>query len=275
MSGTTTHDDESRLVDLAEAEAMRDVCAAAPDEFVRRTGLRCLDVGGATLVIAPGIPATMFNRAMGLGVFSDSTEADLDAVIGTFRAAGCPKFWIHANPTARPAALETWLVARGFRLATRRAWSKMLLGADPMSAANTSFDVREVGAEHAVEVAHVLVTAYGMSADFESLFRALVGRPNWHAVAGFDDDRIVCGGFVYRGRDLAWLGVGGTLPEFRGRGGQGAVMALRIRIAREHGVRYVVTETGEPIAEEANPSLGNMFRFGFRRVCSRHNYESG
>jgi hypothetical protein len=94
-------------------------------------------------------------------------------------------------------------------------------------------------------------------------------------VAGFRDGRIACGGFLYRGPDLAWLGVGGTLPEFLGRGGQGAVMARRLRIVREHGIRDVATETGEPIADETNPSLGDLFRFGFRRVCSRLNYEPG
>jgi hypothetical protein len=121
----------------------------------------------------------------------------------------------------------------------------------------------------------VLVAAYEMPAIFQPLFEALVGRPRWHAIAGFDGNQIACGGFLYRGRDFAWLGVGGTLAGFRGRGGQGAVMEMRIRLAQEHGIRDIVTETGEPIGDERNPSLGNMRRFGFEHVCSRLNYEPG
>lgn len=275
MTTPTLQEAQSRIADLAEATAMRDLCSAAPAEFVRRTGLRCLDVAGATLLIAPGIPSPMFNRAMGLGVFGEATEAGLDAVIAAFRDAGCRTSWVHLSPCARPAALEDWIVSRGFRLARRRAWAKMLLGPGPIAPPRTDLQIREVGSKHSKELARVLVTAYEMPETFEPLFVALVGRPGWHAVAGFDGETIACGGFLHRDRGMAWLGVGGTLPAFRGRGGQGAVMAARIRIAREHAIHDVVTETGEPVGDEPNPSLSNMRRFGFQQVCSRLNYEPG
>ncbi len=151
----------------------------------------------------------------------------------------------------------------------------MLYGSAAAPVAQSSLAIREVGATHAEALASVLVTAFEMPAGFVAWFRTLVGRPRWHAIAGFDGDEIVCGGFLYCGGDLAWLGVGGTLPAFRGRGGQRAVMAERVGIALEHGIRNVVTETGEPVAGEPNPSLVNMRRCGFRQVCSRLNYEPG
>jgi hypothetical protein len=266
---------EAQLVDEAEAAAFRDMCRAAPADFLSASGLRSVGVAGATLIIAPRIPATMFNRTLALGVFRVATEADVDAVTHEFRAAGSGSFWIHVNPAARPAQLESWLVARGFRLARRRAWAKVMFDGSRPPAVETSLAVREVGAAHADELAAVLTAAFEMPAFFSSWFRQLVGRPNWHAVAGFDGQRLVCGGLLYRERDFAWLGVGGTLPEFRGRGGQRAVMALRMRIALEQGATQVVTETGQPVGDEPNPSLANMRRCGFRQVCSRLNYEPG
>ena len=267
--------EHARIVDDAEAEAFRDMYAAAPEDFRRGAGMRALEAGGATVLLAPGIPATIFNRAIGLGVFREATEADLDAVVSASREAGCSNFWIHHNPAARPPALESWLVARGFRLAKRRAWAKMIFGGVVPPQVHSSLVVREVGREHAKDLASVLVTAFEMPPGASSWFDAIVGRAGWHAIAGFDGDVIVCGGFLYCGRDLAWLGVAGTLPAFRGRGGQRAVMAERIRIALEHGIRNIATETGEPVGDESNPSLLNMRRTGFRPVCSRLNYEPG
>jgi GNAT superfamily N-acetyltransferase len=275
MEISTPDLENARIVDQAEAEAFRDMYAAAPDDFRRGTGMRCIDVGGATVLLAPGIPAPIFNRAIGLGVFREASEADLDEVVSASRAAECRNFWIHLNPIARPATLESWLGARGFRPAKRRAWAKMIFGGAASPPARTSLVIREVGREHAKDLASVLVTAFDMPPGVASWFDAMVGRAGWHAIAGFDGDAIVCGGFLYRGQDVAWLGVGGTLPAFRGRGGQRAMMAERIRIALEHGIRNIATETGEPVGDESNPSLLNMHRSGFRQVCSRLNYEPG
>lgn len=266
---------ESRSVDVVEAAAFRDMCRAAPAGFRKATGLHSVEVCGATLVLAPGLPTSMFNRAIGLGVVQDSSEADLDEVIGRFRAAGSTGFWIHVNPAARPAALESWLLTRGFRLARRRAWAKMLFDGPDVPATSTSLEVREIHAAYADELADVLATAYDMPKFFAPWFSALVGQPGWHAVAGFAGDRVVCGGFLYLEHDFAWLGIGGTLPEFRARGGQSAVLAHRVQLALSHGVRTIVTETGEPVGDEPNPSLANIRRCGFRQVCSRLNYEPG
>jgi len=266
---------ESWLVDEAEAAAFRDMCRAVPAGLRQATGLRSVEVCGATLVLAPGIPTSMFNRAIGLGLTGDSSEADLDEVIAEFRAAGSTPFWIHINPAARPPALESWLLARGFKPARRRAWAKMLFDRPGVPADGTTLEVREIDARHANELAEVLVTAFAMPDFFSPWFSSLVGRPGWHAVAGFAGDRVVCGGFLYRERDFAWLGIGGTLPEFRGRGGHGAVLAQRVQLALSNGAQDIVTETGEPVGDEHNPSLANIRRCGFRQVCSRLNYEPG
>ena len=38
------------------------------------------------------------------------------------------------------------------------------------------------------------------------------------------------------------------------------------------GARHLVTETGEPMGDEPNPSLANMNRCGFVTVASRLNF---
>ena len=52
-------------------------------------------------------------------------------------------------------------------------------------------------------------------------------------------------GALYVHEGVGWLGFGATLPEFRGRGAQSAILAARIEDARRQGCREVTTETGE------------------------------
>jgi hypothetical protein len=72
--------------------------------------------------------------------------------------------------------------------------------------------------------------------------------------------------------DMAWLGYGSTLEQFRGRGGQTAMFAARLRQAAELGCRYALTETGEDSPAEPNPSYRNMRKVGFRDGYLRQNW---
>ncbi len=65
--------------------------------------------------------------------------------------------------------------------------------------------------------------------------------------------------FVTEG--VAWLGFGATREAARGRGGQSALFATRLREARDQGCRWAITETGEETPEEpVNHSYRNMLR---------------
>lgn len=85
---TRTAVQEARVVDAIEAAAFKDLYAAAPEPLARALGLRVAEIAGATLLLAPGIPQPVFNRAIGLGVHASVTQPDLDALIAAFRAAG-------------------------------------------------------------------------------------------------------------------------------------------------------------------------------------------
>jgi len=262
----------ARAADAIEAAACRDMIAAAPAEFARAAGLRSAEVGGATLLVAPGIPDTLFNRAIGLGAQRRATEADLDAVIAAFRDAGCKNYWIHWNPFAAPADVPRWLAARGFAPPARRSWAKMLREAKPLPEARTALEVREATEPETAAVAQAICSAFGMPPAFGPWFEAIARKPRWKLFAALAEARVAGGGFLYTAGSDAWLGVAGMLAEFRGRGGQRALMALRIREAGTAGYSRIFTETGEPVGGESSPALENMRRSGFRQICSRVNY---
>ena len=64
------------------------------------------------------------------------------------------------------------------------------------------------------------------------------------------------------------------MPEQRGKGGQGALLAARIEAAAEAGCEVVVTETGEPVDGQPNGSYRNIVRAGFEPQYVRPNYLS-
>jgi hypothetical protein len=78
---------------------------------------------------------------------------------------------------------------------------------------------------------------------------------------------------MYLTEGVAWLGFGATLEVARGRGGQSALFAERLRDARDQGCRWAVTETGEESDEEpVNHSFRNMIRAGFKLAYARRNW---
>ena len=101
---------------------------------------------------------------------------------------------------------------------------------------------------------------------------ALVGRPGWHAYVAYDGTTPAGAGALFCRGGVAWLGVAATIPAYRRRGVQGALMSRRIADAIAAGCRDIVTETGEAVPGEPNSSYANMLRNGFRVVYSRPNY---
>ena len=99
-------------------------------------------------------------------------------------------------------------------------------------------------------------------------------RAGWTCLVAYDGDRPVAGGAVYVDGDQAWLGLGATLPQARGRGAQSALLAERIRLAAAAGATTVTTETG--VRQEGRPerSYRNILRAGFEEVFERPNWTS-
>ncbi|HTT36505.1 MAG TPA: GNAT family N-acetyltransferase [Burkholderiales bacterium] len=265
---------QARLADFIEAAAFRDLYAAAPRQLAASLGLATKEIAGATLLLAPGLPQTMFNRVIGLGVERPASEADLDAVLAAYGPDRRSTYWIHWTPTAEPADLPRWLEARGFTLAARRSWAKMIRGPEPPPVFGTTLDVRTAAVEEQTAVAEAICASFGMPSAFVPWIAALAQRSAWRMFGAFDGSAAVGGAYLYIDRGTGWLGLGGVRPDYRNRGAHRALMASRIRAAIAAGCTQIVTETGEPVGDEPNPSLANMQRSGFVRVCSRLNYAS-
>ncbi len=262
----------ARRADDVEAAAYADLWDAAPAALRGRLGLALHRVADATLLVAPGLPTPMFNRAIGLGLSEAASAQALDELQAVCRSAGVRAWWLHWNPHARPAGFESQLVARGFAAPPRRLWAKMLRPAADAPAVATSLALAPADAATAAATAQAIVTAFEMPPFMAGWLQTLHGRPRWQLLALRDGEAVVGGGCLFVDGDTGWLGMGAVAASHRRRGGQRALLARRIADAAAAGARWVVTETGLPVGDEPNPSLANIRAAGFACVAERSNW---
>jgi hypothetical protein len=257
-----------RVAEEAESAACADFYNAASSDL----GMSVQSIADATVFLAPRVPVSFFNRAIGFHAGMRFTETDLDSVIGAFEAARVPDFWVQMTPEAAPTVLPAWLAQRDFSLAPRAAWAKFVRGTGDPPLWPTKLETRVAAVSDASAIARIITDAYGLPSHLQPWLASLVGRPGWYFFVACADSTPIATGALHVRNETGWLGLAATDARHRGLGAQSALLALRIRAAADHGCRAVVTETGEPKASEPNPSLDNIRRAGFVQVCSRLNY---
>jgi GNAT superfamily N-acetyltransferase len=239
-------------LNTAEHAAFVDAFGASPDLC------EVAEIGGATCVALRRLESRMFNRVLDLS----STEP-LEAIAEFY---GETPWWVSDSHGVGPE-----LEDRGF--VRDYGWMKFSRGVGPREA-RSDLDVRLVGPESAADFARVVAEGFGMPEWAMPLAANVVGRPRWSCYLAYDDKEPAAAGALFVDDEVGWLGLAATLPRFRGRGAQSALLAVRIEDARKQGCSTVVTETGE--LEEGRPSSSyrNILRAGFREAGVRANYRA-
>lgn len=235
-----------------------------------RLGMRLEEVDGALVATAAHDPSIMQNRALGLGLERPAGAATIDAIRERYRDAGVERFFLHVHPDARPANVRDLLAAAGLR--SHRRWMKFERGPGPVPEADSTLEVREIGAEHAPAFGRIAAAAFDLSPGAAALFRGLVGRPGMHLYMSFDGDTPAGTGLLYIDGDHAWTDWGATDPAYRGRGSQRALLARRVGDALEAGCTRLVTCTGEAVPGDPQHSYHNIEWVGFRPDYPRENW---
>ncbi|MFD1730849.1 GNAT family N-acetyltransferase [Deinococcus malanensis] len=137
---------------------------------------------------------------------------------------------------------------------------------------STELRVERVGQELATVFGDTLARGYGLPPSLVVLMTALVGHPGAHCYLAYHGETPVAAASMFvEGQTARFIGAG-TLPEFRRRGGQGALLARRIRDAAALGCDLITVETAEDPPEKPNPSYHNMLRSGFQLAYMQPNY---
>jgi hypothetical protein len=82
---------------------------------------------------------------------------------------------------------------------------------------------------------------------------------------------LACGA-LYMDSGWAWMGIDATLPAYRGRGAQTALIHRRITDGVAAGVKGFTAETGQPSPSESSHSYQNYQRANFRKAYVSPNY---
>jgi GNAT superfamily N-acetyltransferase len=251
--------------ELGELEAFRSLIGGW-------NGGRVTEVGGALCTAVPAAAGSaLLNRVLGLGLGEPATEQALDE-IDAFFADEEVSYGITVTPDVDPPELAAWLEARGF--SRGYAWAKFRRGIESAPAPETDLTVERIGAERGDVFADVFQRAYGTPELLRPRLEQMPGETGWYCFVAFADGVPAATAAIFVTGDVGWLGMAGTLPEFRRRGAQSGLLAARIAAAREAGCSVVVTETGEPVEGRPSNSYRNIVRAGFEPVYARQNYLS-
>lgn len=261
---STATADLTTRVDRIEFAASYDLWGAVAPAERDAAGLMLARRGACRVVgsrLTPG--AEMLNRVLG-ATADDATDGSLARAIDVLRRAGCTCQVPVRDDTADGREVRRWLEDRGF--VEGYAWMKFVH--DPATAAAEVLPpkvrVRRAAPSERRRFGTILAAGFGLPAGIVVAGEAIVGRAGWHCyLAETDRGEPVGVGAMYVDGDVAWLGLGATLPTARRMGAQSALLRRRAEDARRLGCSLIVTETGERVDDRPSASYRNILRAGF------------
>jgi GNAT superfamily N-acetyltransferase len=260
--------DQARLEET-EATAWADVLSAAPAASQAALGMSVELCAGCAVLRTPKLDVPLLNRVIGLGARGPVSNETVRAILESFQTAGIERYFVHCPPWAE--GLKSQLQDNGL-LRYHRSWAKFARGREPVADARTELSLRAATTDDAEAFGKVFAKGFVLPMATAPIFAALVGRPRWHAYVALEGPRIGGAGLLFVDGTMAYLCGATTLPAFRKRGVQAALMARRLEHALDLGCDTISTETGEPVPGDPQHSYRNMQKAGFRVAYVRENY---
>jgi GNAT superfamily N-acetyltransferase len=255
----------------AEAEWFFDWVDGAPEpaRTVLATKTARLRGGGVVTSMAND-PVAYWSKSLGFERPVD--RSTIAGIVDFYLTNGTPSAAIQIAPALLPADWSS--ICAEFGLSRGSTWVKLSGSKDIPLELSDGLNVGVVAAGDLEEWAEVVFRGFGMppaplsSIAVESARRGMI-RPFG----------VWVGTSLIAGASLAIVdGVGAllgaaTLAEYRGRGAQTALIAIRAQAARRAGAKRLIAETGRPAVAGGNSSLNNLTRSGFEPLYERVNWE--
>jgi GNAT superfamily N-acetyltransferase len=222
-------------------------------------------------------PSRFWSKAQGFGRDGTPVSSELiGEVVEFYRAAGTPAANFHLPPDVLPADWDE--IRAKYGLEAGGTIVKLVRDDAPVATVESSLRIGRVDPSDSDSVRAWVETqmiAFEMP-DLDGLLRrmmaALCDVPDFQPYAAWDGDKLVATAGLYIEGQIGECVSAATLPEYRGRGAQSALIALRVQDALAAGCKWVGTETGKPADGEQNPSLDNMRRSGFKDLYDRQSW---
>jgi GNAT superfamily N-acetyltransferase len=251
----------SRRLELAET--MQPECVEALRRHNPEAPIATISIAGGTAFFG-GVdyPA---NQIVGLGLYGEVGSQELDQVEEFYRSRGVSST-IVVSPMAHPSLLAL-VAARGYRIVEFNSVLIRPISADEPLAPHPGITIEQVTEETSLAWARAI--ARGFSEHFpvgEEVFTGMPFVPGALAFLARVGETVVGGGAgrIIPEAKIAALFGAATLPEYRRRGVQTAVIARRLHEAALAQCEFAVVST-----QPGSVSQRNMERRGFRLAYTK------
>ena len=210
-----------------EAMAWADLYAAAPADFVDKSGLSAFRIGHGCAIALPSLPEAVFNRTIGVREIQLLREACDWLDVRT------RKWVVQANDTA-PAVAE--LIRERNLLKKGTGWAKFTRDAAPAHPPMEGQPRIKLAAPKEARLFAELVSKGFSFPDWSiPLWSSIVGRPGWVCFIAYVGTQPAGSAAMFASDRSAWLGIDSAIPEHRKNGVQTALIRARIEKGRERG----------------------------------------
>lgn len=249
-----------------EVQAFLNLFHLAPKAMVDHDQLAFAPIGDGCVVSLPFAPAIGLNRVLGV-----TDVQDLDRALTWFAGRGGARH-LQINRSQATAEVLQWISDRGLRQLDG-SWTKLSRQAHASPMPWTSpVKIRVAGKSEISLFGELMCLGFGFPQKLAPLWSSLVGKQGWSCHIAYWDDIPVGTAAMYVADGYAWLGGGTTLPEYRGRGVQGALICDRLNVGAQLGVGVFAVETAEPAPGKNRTSYDNLLRRGFEPLYTRENF---
>ncbi len=226
-------------------------------------GAAWLDVDGTWAMFdGVGSPIT---QTFGLGTFGQVTEAQLDSIEAFFAERGAEV--AHEIATTSDMSLLPLLSGRGYRPIE---WSSVMIR--PMSlpfGTDSSLTVRRIESGEVGRWADVSARGWGETPELEAFIRGFgevsAAAADSHAFLVEQNGQAIATGNLHLHEGVALLAGASTVPSYRRRGAQNALLDARITYAMQQGCDLAMVVTAPGSGSQHNAQR-NGFQIAYSRV---------
>jgi GNAT superfamily N-acetyltransferase len=257
-------------IDAAEQAAWADYFEAlsekSPGEASRHEWIE-----GGLLISLPSWRTQVGNRFFGL---KRGGTTEIDSIVSRLKdypqADGVRRaFQIRAADVPSGQAL----VKHGFT-ASDHSLARFVRVPAPLTEPETGLEVRQLNPSEAEQFALTIETVFGFPSGVRVGSADLLKRPGWKVFGALHGGNVVATGLMYGQSGCAWLGFDATMPDYRKRGIQRALIAARVNSAVQDGLDLLTVDTEYPRPGEHGSSFTNFRRAGFRIAYERLNFSA-
>lgn len=212
-------------------------------------------------------PSQNGNRVDFLGLLEPVEQADVEALIRQYERAGVPRFFLYLLPI--PGYQQVWHLLDSLEF--RQGVELCVL-------------VHELDEEIEPHDKHLTILKAKEPEELLQLLNhtgepvpAWRNRPPDYAdtpciltLTGHEQEAAVATASLHIHEGVAYLGGAMTLPNYRGRGFQTALIRERLRIAKEYGCRFAYAATYDFVPPSYDNLMKNGFQERFRTTVFRY-----